>query len=98
MRQESMRYEGDGWATGHRTEARQVPGAVYGDAPGGRGREPLSAILTLWPDGRVRIDGSRSDWLFGVSPASAGYPECDVGGRETLPRMQSADLKLNFRK
>ncbi len=57
-------------------------------------KEPLSAILTLWPDGRVRIDGSRSDWLFGVSPADAGCPPFDEDGREILPVIQSADLKL----
>lgn len=55
--------------------------------------EPLSAILTLWPDGRVRIEGSKAGWLFGVSPVSAGYAEA-YGGRLTTPVIQSADLIL----
>ena len=59
-------------------------------------KEPLSAILTLWPSGRIKIDGSKSDWLFGVSPADAGYPECDQDGRETHPIIQSADMAFNY--
>ena len=55
-------------------------------------KEPLSAILTLWPNGRIRIDGSRADWLFGVTPKDAGYPATDNDGRETLPVIQSADM------
>ena len=57
-------------------------------------KEPLSAILTLWPNGRIKIDGSKSDYLFGVSPQLAGYPACDDDGRETLPLIQSADLTI----
>ena len=59
-------------------------------------KEPLSAILTLWPDGRIQIDGSKSDWLFGVSPADAGYPLYDEDGRETHPMIQSADMTFNY--
>ena len=55
-------------------------------------KEPLSAILTMWPDGRIKIDGSKSDWLFGVSPTDAGYPLFDEDGRETHPEIQSVDL------
>ena len=58
-------------------------------------KEPLSAILTLWPNGRIRIEGSRSDWLFGVSPKDAGYPVHDINGRYTLPVIQSADLTFS---
>jgi len=57
-------------------------------------KEPLSAILTLWPNGRVKVDGSMSDYLFGVSPKDAGYPACDEDGRETLPLIRSADITL----
>ena len=59
-------------------------------------KEPLSAILTLWPDGRIKIDGSKSDYLFGVTPADAGYPDCDQDGRETHPMIQSADMTFNY--
>jgi hypothetical protein len=56
--------------------------------------KPLSAILSLWPDGRVRIEGSEADWLFGVTAKDAGFPECDADGRETHPKILSADFRL----
>ena len=59
-------------------------------------KEPLSAILTLWPNGRIKIDGAKSDWLFGVSPEDAGYPAYDADGRETLPVIQSADMTFAY--
>ena len=59
-------------------------------------KDPLSAILTIWPDGRIKIEGSRSDWLFGVTPKDAGYPLTDGDGRETLPVIQSADMKFTY--
>lgn len=68
------------------------PGAQYTLA----WTEPLSGILTLWPDGRIRIEGSKADWLFGVKPADAKYPKYDKDGRETHPMIQSADMTLNF--
>ena len=58
--------------------------------------DPLSAILTLWPDGRVKIDGSKSEFLFGVSPEVAGLPVHDKCGRYTLPIIQSADFTFNY--
>jgi len=58
--------------------------------------DPLSAILTIWPDGRIKIDGSRAGWLFGVTPKDAGYPTIDVDGREILPVIQSADMKFAY--
>jgi len=57
---------------------------------------PLSAILTIWPDGRIKIDGSRAGWLFGVDPKAAGYPATDGDGRETLPVIQSADMTFRY--
>ena len=58
-------------------------------------KEPLSAILSLWPDGRIKIEGSRSDWLFGVTPQKAGYSEYH-DGRRTRPVIQSADMTFNY--
>ena len=52
------------------------------------------ATLSLWPDGRVRIEGSEADWLFGVTAKAAGYSECDADGRETHPKILSADFRL----
>ena len=59
-------------------------------------KEPLSAILSLWPDGRIKIDGSKSDWLFGVTPKMAGYSEYH-DGRRCHPVIQSADISFNYR-
>ncbi|MBQ4200064.1 MAG: metallophosphoesterase [Kiritimatiellae bacterium] len=58
--------------------------------------EPLSGILTLWPNGRIKIEGAKSDWLFGVKPADAGYPKYDADGRESHPAIQSADMTFNY--
>ena len=59
-------------------------------------KDPLSAILTLWPDGRVRIEGARSEYLWGISPEDAGLPAHDLCGRYTVPVIQSADLTFNY--
>ena len=58
-------------------------------------KDPLSAILTLDPGGRIKIDGSRSDWLFGITPKMADLPEFDSAGREISPVIRSADFSVN---
>ena len=59
---------------------------------------PLSAIITMTAAGRIRIDGSRANWLYGVTPVDAGYTpfEWDGTGRITHPVVQSADMTFNF--
>ena len=52
--------------------------------------------VTLWPNGRIKIEGSRSEYLFGVSPKDAGLPEFDSNGRYTRPVIQSADMTFNY--
>ena len=59
-------------------------------------KDPLSAILTLHPNGRIKIEGSRSDWLFGVTPQMAGFPEYDKSDRLIAPVIRDADITLNF--
>ena len=59
-------------------------------------KEPLSAILTLYPNGRIKIEGSRSDWLFGITPKDAGFNEYDKSDRLISPVIKSADFTLNF--
>ena len=60
--------------------------------------EPLSAIVTLTAEGGIRIEGSRADWLFGVTPVQAGYTpfEWDGTGRTTRPVVQSASLSFDY--
>ena len=57
--------------------------------------KPLSAILTLYPDGRVKIDGSKADWLYGVTPEKAKMWKVDGGKRLILPRIQSAAFTIS---
>ena len=59
-------------------------------------KEPLSAILTLSPDGGIRIEGSKSDFLFGVTPEKAGLDPYDVNGRRVTAEIQSANLKFSY--
>lgn len=61
-------------------------------------KEPLSGILTLSRGGGIRIDGSKSDWLFGVTPKMAGFPEFDSNGRYKRPVIQSAEFKMTYRR
>ena len=58
-------------------------------------KDPLSAILTLYPNGRIKIDGSYSDWLFGVTPKDVGFDEYDKSDRLIAPVIKSADFTLN---
>ena len=59
-------------------------------------KTPLSAILTLTAAGGIQIDGSASDYLFGVSPQQAGLPVHDVNGRYTLPKIQSTRIVFEY--
>lgn len=56
--------------------------------------EPLSAILTLTADGGVKIEGSKADYLFGVTPQMAGLPAFDNHGRDVKPEISSACFRL----
>lgn len=56
--------------------------------------KPLSAILSLWPDGRIRIDGSEAEFLFGVSPEAAGLNPYDPCGRLVEPKISSLDIRI----
>ena len=71
---------------------KRHPGSVYTLG----WTKPLSAVLSLWPDGRVKIEGSEAEWLFGVAAKDAGFPVCDGDGRETHPKILSADFRMIF--
>ena len=60
-------------------------------------KDPLSAVLTLYPDGRISVKGASSDWLFGVTPRMAGFSEYDGSDRLIAPRIRSFDVTLNGR-
>ena len=50
--------------------------------------DPLSAVITIDQYGNVKIDGTESDWIYGVVPPST------VDGEE--PRVLSGEWKLDF--
>ncbi len=47
-------------------------------------------------DGHIKIDGSSSDWLFGVTPKQAGFDDHDSVGRLIAPVINSTDITLNY--
>ena len=49
----------------------------------------------LISEGRVRIDGSSSDWLFGITPKMANFPDYDRSDRLIRPLIRSADFTIN---
>lgn len=49
----------------------------------------------MWPDGRIKIDGAKTGWLFGVTPKDAGYPEYH-DGRRCHPVIQSTDIAFSY--
>ena len=54
--------------------------------------EPLSAVVSLYPNGRIKIDGMKTDYLFGVTCEMAGFPNHDDCGRFAKPEIESADF------
>ena len=59
-------------------------------------KDPLSAILTLYPNGRMKVEGSSSDWLFGITPKDAYFKDFDNNGRLIRPVVNSWDFTLNY--
>ena len=57
-----------------------------------RGQSPSSLKGTV--PLTLKIEGARTNWLFGVSPKDAGYPEY-IDGRLCHPAIQSADMTFN---
>lgn len=61
-------------------------------------KDPLSAIVTIGRDGHLRIEGSRSDFLFGVTPEMAGYGNIvEPGNRYVDPaQIDDVDLRMTY--
>ena len=58
--------------------------------------DPLSAIVTLDPEGGIAIEGSESTFMYGVTPEKAGVPLRDPNGRVTVPCIRSFSFKKKF--
>ena len=56
--------------------------------------DPLSAIVTLSDDGTVKIDGSKSNFLHGITREMTPNVVCDGAGRPCVAEIQSAHFKL----
>ena len=56
--------------------------------------EPLSAVVSLYPNGRIKIDGKQSEYLFGVTCEKAGFPNHDDCGRIAKPEIENADFNF----
>lgn len=58
--------------------------------------DPISAIVTLWPNGRIRVKGQNSTLYKGVTRKMTGNGRFDMMGREATARIQSFDLTPNW--
>ncbi len=55
---------------------------------------PLSAIVTINDDGTIKIDGSKSEYLHGITREMTPNKICDGAGRPCTVEIQSACFKL----
>ena len=55
---------------------------------------PLSAVVTVCDDGTIKIDGSTSTYLHGVTREMTPNAICDGAGRPCVTEIQSACFKL----
>ena len=51
--------------------------------------DPLSAVVTVSTSGRITIEGSETDWLYGVEPTASGINGCE-------PRVTSGVFELQL--
>ena len=58
--------------------------------------DPISAVITMSQDGRIRVEGQKSRFHLGITPAMAKCPDADRSGRPTTPDIQSFDLQLRY--
>ena len=54
--------------------------------------DPVSAIVSLWPSGHIRVEGQRSRFHLGITPSAAGNSPFDRAGRPTSPNIQSFEI------
>ena len=57
--------------------------------------DPVSAMVSLYPSGRIKVEGECSHFHMGVAPTMAGNSPFDRSGRPTTPEIQSFDITLN---
>jgi predicted phosphodiesterase len=57
--------------------------------------DPLSAVITLTPDGGLKIDGAKSSFYLGVTPEMARWTT-QSRGMGTVPWIQSVSMKIDY--
>jgi predicted phosphodiesterase len=58
--------------------------------------DPISAVITISQDGRLRVEGQRSRFHLGIAPNGGREPVADGCGRFTTPAIQSFDLQMRY--
>ena len=57
--------------------------------------DPLNAVVTMGSGGEMEIAGMQSRFMYGISPADAGFP-VEFGGRAVTPIIQSASFCMKY--
>lgn len=58
--------------------------------------DPISAIITISDDGRIKMEGQISRFHLGITPEMAGYSHQYGGVRPTTPNIQSFELTMKY--
>lgn len=56
--------------------------------------DPISAMVSLYPSGRIQFEGQRSRFHMGITPSAAGNNPFDRAGRPTSAEIQSFNISL----
>lgn len=54
--------------------------------------DPISAIVTISTDGRLKVEGQKSRFHLGITPGMAGLDPIDASGRPTTPEVGSFEI------
>ena len=59
-------------------------------------KDPLCAIVEIYENGYISIDGMKSEFLYGVSPQKLGWSGVGHYGRMCETEISSAKIKLDI--
>lgn len=58
--------------------------------------DPIHAIITLTDEGRIKIDGMKSELFMGVTREMTGNPKFDAHSRPVTAEVQSLDITMHY--
>lgn len=58
--------------------------------------DPVHAVVTMDSDGLLKIEGMKSQMLYGITRTKAGMSFADGSGRPVTPEVQSAEMRLSY--